>query len=54
MSKYSDADFSAYKPNTIPRRIERRIAIHKFTCIEDYMDHLLASAAERGFCAVIF
>ena len=48
ISKYSDIDFSAYKPNTIYRRIERRIAIHKFTCIEDYMDHLLASPEEKG------
>lgn len=48
ISKYSDIDFSAYKSNTIYRRIERRIAINKFTCIEDYMDHLLASEEEKG------
>ena len=48
ISKYSDIDFSAYKSNTIYRRIERRIAINKYTCIEDYMDHLLASEEEKG------
>ena len=31
ISKYSDIDFSAYKSNTIYRRIERRIAINKYT-----------------------
>lgn len=47
ISKYSDIDFTAYKSNTVYRRIERRIAINKFTCIEDYMDHLLASEEEK-------
>ena len=48
ISKYSDIDFSAYKPNTIYRRIERRIAINKFTSIQEYMDHLLSSQEEKG------
>ncbi len=34
------ADFSDYKKNTINRRIGRRMAVHKFTDIEDYIRYL--------------
>ncbi|EFK08661.1 CheR methyltransferase, SAM binding domain protein [delta proteobacterium NaphS2] len=34
------ADFSDYKKNTINRRIGRRMAVHKFTDIEDYVRYL--------------
>lgn len=47
VTRYSDIDFTAYKPNTIFRRIERRIAINKFTGIEEYIDHLLSSEEEK-------
>jgi two-component system CheB/CheR fusion protein len=29
-------DFSQYKPNTLHRRIRRRMALHKTTTLEDY------------------
>lgn len=47
VTRYSDIDFTAYKPNTIFRRIERRIAINKFAGIEEYIDHLLSSEEEK-------
>ena len=33
-------DFSDYKRNTINRRIGRRMAVHKFTLLEDYIRYL--------------
>ncbi|MEN8885769.1 MAG: chemotaxis protein CheB, partial [Winogradskyella sp.] len=39
-------DFSSYKPNTILRRIERRIKIAQFSKIEDYYTHLLSNTDE--------
>lgn len=47
VTRFSNIDFSAYKPNTIYRRIERRIAINKFSGIEEYLDHLLSSEEEK-------
>lgn len=47
VNRYSDIDFTAYKPNTIFRRIERRIAINKFSGIGEYLDYLLSSEEEK-------
>lgn len=47
VSRFSDIDFTAYKPNTIFRRIERRIAINKFSGIAEYLDYLLSSEEEK-------
>jgi len=38
-------DFSQYKPSTIYRRIERRMAIHQIEKIGDYVSHLQQSPA---------
>ncbi len=39
-------DFSFYKTSTIHRRIERRMALHQLTKIEDYVRYLRANAQE--------
>ncbi|MBF0328784.1 MAG: PAS domain-containing protein [Nitrospirae bacterium] len=39
-------DFTFYKPNTIVRRIERRISINQINRIEDYVVHLAQSPSE--------
>lgn len=39
-------DFSFYKPNTIFRRIHRRMAIGQFETIESYLDYLHQTPAE--------
>ena len=33
-------DFSEYKPSTVYRRIERRMTVHKFRELSEYVDHL--------------
>jgi two-component system CheB/CheR fusion protein len=33
-------DFSQYKPNTLQRRIRRRMALHKYSRLTDYIDYL--------------
>ena len=33
-------DFSQYKPNTINRRIDRRMAVHQIATLEDYVRYL--------------
>ena len=47
VSLYSGIDFSIYKPNTIYRRIERRIALNKFHGMAEYLDYLLTTENER-------
>lgn len=47
VGKYSDIDFSAYKPNTIIRRIERRVAINRFRGMSEYLDFVLSSKEEK-------
>lgn len=47
VGRYSDIDFSAYKPNTIIRRIERRIAINRFRGMSEYLDLVLSSQEEK-------
>ena len=39
-------DFSQYKPNTIYRRIERRMAVHQLQTLDHYVQYLQASPAE--------
>ncbi|MBT3293666.1 MAG: chemotaxis protein CheR [Verrucomicrobia bacterium] len=39
-------DFSYYKPSTINRRIERRMAVNQIEVIDDYVKHLQRDAAE--------
>ncbi len=39
-------DFSLYKPNTIQRRIERRLAVHQIEALESYVTYLQQTPAE--------
>jgi len=39
-------DFSQYKPNTINRRIERRMAVHQIEAIDDYIKYLQQTPIE--------
>ncbi len=39
-------DFSHYKPTTIGRRIERRLAVHQITTLADYIRYLHTNPAE--------
>lgn len=39
-------DFSQYKPSTICRRIERRMAVHQIASIEDYVKYLQQTPLE--------
>ncbi|MEO8398174.1 MAG: chemotaxis protein CheB, partial [Ignavibacteriaceae bacterium] len=42
----NDVDFKYYKPNTIKRRIERRMALKKIKSIENYSKYLIDNSAE--------
>lgn len=48
VSRHSNIDFTIYKPNTILRRIERRIAINNFHGIAEYLDYILSSEDEKN------
>ena len=39
-------DFSQYKPSTINRRIERRMAVHQITGVDDYVRYLQQTPVE--------
>ncbi|MGL6111509.1 MAG: chemotaxis protein CheB, partial [Rubrivivax sp.] len=39
-------DFSQYKPSTVHRRIERRLAVHQIASIDDYVGYLQQTPAE--------
>lgn len=39
-------DFSGYKPNTIQRRIERRMAVHQIETIDQYLSYLQQTPTE--------
>ncbi|MFA6010866.1 MAG: CheR family methyltransferase [Desulfobacteraceae bacterium] len=39
-------DFSGYKPNTIQRRIARRMAVHQIETIDNYVDYLQQTPTE--------
>ncbi len=41
-------DFTYYKPNTIIRRIERRIGVHQLESIDDYLSLLMNSSSEAS------
>ena len=42
----TSTDFTYYKPNTIVRRIERRISVHQFDNIDDYVKLIVDSPTE--------
>ena len=48
-------DFSQYKPSTINRRVERRMAVHQLNGLDDYVLYLQQSPAEVGalFCDLL-
>ncbi len=46
LQKAKGIDFTDYKPNTLHRRIARRIVLNKLEGIEDYIQFLRAQAAE--------
>lgn len=39
-------DFSQYKPNTVHRRIERRMAVHQINTMDEYVKYLQQTPAE--------
>ncbi|MDD5090413.1 MAG: chemotaxis protein CheB [Candidatus Wallbacteria bacterium] len=39
-------DFSQYKPSTVQRRIERRLAVHQIVTMDDYVRYLQQTPAE--------
>ena len=39
-------DFSGYKPNTINRRIERRLSVHQIETLDDYVNYAWKNPAE--------
>ena len=39
-------DFSQYKPNTVHRRIERRMAVHQINAMDEYVKYLQQTPAE--------
>ena len=39
-------DFSQYKPNTVNRRVERRMAVHQIETMEEYIKYLQQEPAE--------
>ena len=41
-------DFSAYKENTLIRRLERRISVNRFTSLDEYLFYFLESAEEQN------
>jgi len=46
LRNYTGHDFSLYKPNTINRRIERRMHVHQIDKISDYVRYLQESERE--------
>jgi two-component system CheB/CheR fusion protein len=46
LSSQTGHDFSQYKPNTIHRRIERRMAVHQAESMADYLGFLQETPAE--------
>lgn len=46
LREYSGHDFSGYKPTTIARRVERRMALHQCANPEDYVSRLGSDARE--------
>lgn len=48
LTQETDIDFSMYKPQTIERRISRRMGINEIKYISSYLDLLLESPVELG------
>ncbi|MBD1999781.1 PAS domain-containing protein [Leptolyngbya sp. FACHB-541] len=46
LRSHTGVDFSRYKPNTINRRIQRRMLLYKLEQLEDYVAYLQAHPAE--------
>lgn len=46
LRSHTGHDFSQYKPNTVHRRIERRMAIHQIKTIDEYVGYLRQTPAE--------
>uniref|UniRef100_A0A7C3KDA8 Response regulator n=1 Tax=Oscillatoriales cyanobacterium SpSt-418 TaxID=2282169 RepID=A0A7C3KDA8_9CYAN len=46
LRSHTGVDFSRYKPNTINRRIQRRMLLYKLANLEDYVAHLQTYPAE--------
>ena len=46
LRNHTGHDFSQYKPSTIHRRIERRLAVHQLQTIDNYIKYLQHSPAE--------
>ncbi len=46
LRNYTGHDFSQYKPNTINRRIERRMAVHNIEAIDQYVKYLQNTSKE--------
>jgi two-component system CheB/CheR fusion protein len=46
LRSHTGHDFSQYKPSTIHRRIERRLAVHQIETIEEYVSYLRQSTPE--------
>ncbi|MFZ4440498.1 MAG: chemotaxis protein CheB [Syntrophales bacterium] len=46
MRSQTSHDFSQYKPSTVTRRIERRMAVHQIATIEEYVKRLQQTPAE--------
>jgi two-component system CheB/CheR fusion protein len=46
LAQRTGCDFSEYKINTINRRIGRRMALHKFSALQDYIHHLQKTPEE--------
>ena len=46
LKRSTDIDFSHYKPATIGRRVQRRMAVHGLDGVADYADHLGTRPAE--------
>ena len=46
LRKETGHDFSQYKPSTIDRRLERRMAVHQIETMDDYVKYLQQTPAE--------
>lgn len=48
LKKHSKNDFSLYKPNTLYRRIERRMALHHLVKLPAYLNYLESNTQEQA------
>lgn len=47
VSRACNIDFTAYKPNTLLRRIEQRTAVNKLHTMREYLDYVLSTEQEK-------